>query len=103
MTAKKTLGRPATPDELGIITPDIPPGVFDVINEMLAKSRTVMQSVLVKTLCERLTVTRADLFDNHWLDFEAAYERAGWSVRYDKPGYNEDYEPFWEFERKEDL
>ncbi len=101
MPAKKTLGRPATPDEVGAVTPDIPPEVFDIVNEMLASSLTVMQGVLVERICKRLGVERAAVFGNHWLDFERAYEAAGWEVRYDKPGYNEDYEPFWEFERKE--
>jgi hypothetical protein len=40
---------------------------------------------------------RRDLFDNNWLDLEWTFEQVGWSVWYDKPAYNESYEPTWYF------
>jgi hypothetical protein len=40
------------------------------------------------------------LFDEHMLDFEDIYRDAGWSVYYDKPGYNESYEASFEFKKK---
>jgi hypothetical protein len=38
------------------------------------------------------------IFDNHWLDIEDHYRKAGWKVTYDKPSYYEDYDAFFKFE-----
>ena len=40
---------------------------------------------------------KAEIFREHWLDVEEVYREAGWSVEYDKPGYNENYGAFWIF------
>lgn len=45
-------------------------------------------------------VKRQEIFDNGWLDIETVYEDSGWSVEYDKPGYNESYEASWTFKPK---
>lgn len=31
---------------------------------------------------------------------DAVYEKAGWKVSYDKPGYNESYDPYFKFTAK---
>ena len=36
-------------------------------------------------------VNRQTIFKNSWLDIEPIYRRAGWLVKYDKPGYCENY------------
>lgn len=36
-------------------------------------------------------VTRANIFDNNWLDIEPTYRKAGWKVIYDGPAYCENY------------
>ena len=40
---------------------------------------------------------RDHVFNQHWLDVEPLYRRAGWGVTYDKPGYNESYKPSFKF------
>lgn len=45
-------------------------------------------------------ITRQDIFDKGWLNFEYAYEAVGWKVEYDKPGYNEDYPASFTFTEK---
>lgn len=45
-------------------------------------------------------VSRAQIFDNKWFDFESLFEKAGWKVEYDKPGYNETYEAHFTFTPK---
>jgi hypothetical protein len=42
----------------------------------------------------------ADIYDNHWLDVEEIFEKNGWSVSYDKPGYCESYDASFEFTAK---
>jgi hypothetical protein len=44
------------------------------------------------------TVSRNDFFDKHWLDFESIFRKAGWKVKYTKPGYNESFPAYWTFE-----
>lgn len=43
---------------------------------------------------------RSMLFDRHYLDIEPIYEKVGWKVYYDKPAYNETYEPNFTFKKK---
>lgn len=40
-------------------------------------------------------------FQDYYLDFESLYNKFGWSVKYDKPAYNESYEGFYTFEVNE--
>jgi hypothetical protein len=40
---------------------------------------------------------RAKIFSHHWLDVEPLYRDQGWSVEFDKPGYNESYDGFFTF------
>jgi hypothetical protein len=42
---------------------------------------------------------RATIFVSHWLEVEPVYREAGWKVRFDKPGYNEMHDGFYEFEK----
>lgn len=61
------------------------------------KRAIVHQNEVISQICERGKIARGDVFDNSFLDVEDVYRKAGWRVRYDKPGYNEDYEAFFEF------
>lgn len=46
------------------------------------------------------SASKNDLFENRWLDIEPVFEKAGWNVHYDKPGFNESYEATWTFSKK---
>lgn len=48
-----------------------------------------------------MDLLRGDVFERGYLDIEETYRKAGWSVVYDKPGYNETYDAFYTFTRKE--
>lgn len=41
-----------------------------------------------------------NVFKTNQLEFEGIFRDAGWQVTYDKPGYNESYEPTFEFKFK---
>jgi len=43
-------------------------------------------------------MARDEIFDRGWLDVEDLYRISGWRVEYHKPGYNETYEPTFEFQ-----
>lgn len=84
-------------------TAQIPAVVLVVFNELITKAwdgRTavVRQDEIVETILDRDTsLTRGEIFDGHLLDVEPIYRDAGWGVEYDKPGFNESYEPVFTF------
>jgi hypothetical protein len=93
----------------------LPEWVIEAFNEVLIKEFTpyrgggghahikqeeAMKAVLQKAVDKGIEVTRKQVYDNKWLDVETFYEAAGWKVEYDKPGYNEMYEAFWNFTAK---
>lgn len=41
-----------------------------------------------------------EIFKKHWLDVEPIYEKAGWKVEYDKPGYNESGDAYFRLKEK---
>lgn len=101
-----TAGRPITPKEAMEEQPhSIPPEVYDTVNEFIKLRSsdnpiTITQNEVMAALLLRMPhVKRQQVWDSRWLDFEAAYKKAGWKVVYDKPGYDETYEAFWEFSR----
>jgi len=81
----------------------IPDAMFEAVNAMIAlkwngSSATFRQDDLLLKYFEISKKTddrdtRDKLFANHQVDFEDAYRREGWKVVYDKPAYNESYEP----------
>ena len=85
---------PISPKDL---TPTIPDVVIEAVNTLLSKhykvrGTTIKQEDIIQEIIKiKPDLTRATIFDGGYLDFEAAYEAKGWSVTYDKPGYNETY------------
>lgn len=83
---------------------DIPDMVIEAINDMLkkeyrkGKSVVLRQDDIIAEIQQRdISLTREQIFGRGWLDFEPVFERAGWKVKYDKPGYNESYAATFEF------
>lgn len=44
-----------------------------------------------------LTYSIGQIIDNGWLEIEEIYRNAGWTVKYDRPAYNETYTPVFIF------
>jgi len=85
----------------------IPDFVIKAVNEMLIKKMGTSNYITLKQddianeakKLGKLKNTQV-LYDNNWMDFEEIFREAGWEVTYDKPGYNEDYEPTFQFKKK---
>lgn len=96
---------PLGPEEiLGVKTAQIPEAVFEVVNRLIAKqwdgqAAVVKQPDIVDALVAE-GYPRKQVYEEHWLDVEESYRAVGWTVTYDRPGYNETYEPTYEFRRK---
>jgi hypothetical protein len=84
----------------------IDPAVIQAVNEILKEkfrgdSVTILQKDIVSRAIKINSKLTSDiLYKNHHLDFEPIFRKAGWSVSYDKPGYNESYEASFEFKPK---
>jgi hypothetical protein len=90
---------PITPDEAAKKwVRNLPDAVFEVFNKLLAdefdgesevKSVIIRQDEVLTLLLEK-GLDREQIFDKGWLNVEGAYQKAGWKVVYNKPGYNEE-------------
>lgn len=83
----------------------IPDAVITAVNEILTREGaseriTFTQDTLIARVLELdPSLTRQQLFAGHMLDFEPLFRKAGWKVTYDKPGYCESYDAYFEFSR----
>lgn len=94
-----TPGQPITPSQAAHRY-RIPAFVIDAVNGLLRKDGVLLkQDDVIAAILARAPAgtTRAEVFTEKWLDFEDVFRGAGWAVVYDKPGYNETYEPTFEF------
>lgn len=98
--------KPITPKEVTTKRREsIPDAVFEVFNDLIVKhwsgsSATIKQGEAAKLIAKKLKCSEEKLYENHWMDVEPIYRKAGWSVKYDKPGYNESYEAYFVFSKK---
>lgn len=60
----------------------------------------IKQDEAVAALMSSMNLTRQGVFDSGYLDIEPTYRREGWKVKYDKPGWDENYKAFFEFSKK---
>ena len=77
----------------------IPPFVYDVFNDLIAQNYTnhcakVYQKDVVKKITEK---TEGKPWPIEWLNVEEVYRARGWKVYYDRPGYYESYDAYFEF------
>jgi hypothetical protein len=85
----------------------IPDAIIQAVNELLAeKFRKGSVNIKQKDIVERAMkidekITKKMIDDNHWLDFEPAFEKEGWTVSYDKPGWDENYDSSFTFKPAE--
>lgn len=90
--------KPITPDE---VVHEIPDVVIEVVNALIKEKWNGQKShILQEEILERLSIPHDEIFEKRWLDFEHIYREAGWFVIYDKPAWDEDYKPYFDFEKK---
>lgn len=89
------------------IEPEIIEATNELIIERLSGRRAeVLQKDIVaryKVVCKRKSkrpLSEDVLYKKHQLDIEDVFRQAGWSVTYDKPGYNESYDASFIFKQK---
>jgi len=82
----------------------IPNVVLEAFNALIKEKFNVYSAVVfqddIVEILEEKGFARNDIYDRHWLDVEDIYREKGWNVKYDKPGYCEDYRAYFEFKAK---
>lgn len=83
----------------------IPDAVIQAVNELLKEKYrgsevTIKQKDIVSRAVSIDNKLAGKIIENKYLDFESLYEKSGWKVSYDKPGYNESYDAFFKFSPK---
>ncbi len=98
--------KPITPDEASAWSMrSIPDVVIDEFNKIITEelrsgAAVVRQRDIARRISARMGVPVSRIYAEGWLDVEDAFRAAGWTVEYDKPGYNESYDPTFKFSRK---
>ncbi len=74
---------------------DFPDAVFEAFNEVIAANFYGKDATFNQEDVEALMVKKGlncnEIYKKGWMDVEDVYEKAGWTVDYDAPGYNETY------------
>ena len=94
--------RPITPAQVAkkVKIPDV---VIEVINNLIeenwnGKGATVMQKQAAAQIAQKMEIPVQKVYDNHYLDIEEIYTKAGWSVEYSKPAFcDEPFEAHFKF------
>lgn len=87
---------------------NIPSFVIEIVNELIVDAMTAVNQPNVITIKRdvimeaiqtlKTEITRQEIFDNHWLDFEPVFNKHGWRVTYHSPGYGDsDFDPYFKF------
>ena len=84
----------------------IPQSIILAVNELLTEKYrgTGEVSIKQKDIIERVlsiddTLTKNIIFEKKYMDFEDLYRKSGWSVSYDKPSYDENYDAYFIFNK----
>jgi hypothetical protein len=100
------MSKPITPHE--VVTSrqlSLPDVVFEVFNTAISDAwngslSTVMQKPVAAMIASRLDISTDEVYKRGYMDVEPIYRNAGWKVKYEKPGYNESGEAFFEFSKQ---
>lgn len=99
--------KPITPSEAMEENAGIPDYVVQAVNNLIKEKYHGRNSfIITQKEVDRETrkvnpkVNINYLYDNNLFDFEQLYGKFGWSVEFDKAGYNETYDSYYTFKPK---
>ena len=97
--------KPITPNEIQTVQNKcFPDETIEAFNELIVAnwdgySATILQKDVVEKISYKLNITKNEVYDSHYLNVEDIFRKAGWKVKYDKPGYCEIYNAFYLFSK----
>lgn len=100
--------KPISPDDIvDNLENIIPSVVIQAVNNLLKDKYRGTGPVTIKQddIADEIlrldsSLTRDFIFKKKYLDFETLYNKNGWIVTYDKPGFNESYAATFEFKKR---
>jgi hypothetical protein len=100
--------KPITPEEASHLSEmEIPEFVFEAFNKAIIEKydgnkASVLQNRVIELIIyfSEGIATRELIFSEGLLNIEDIYRKNGWSVEYDKPGFDETYEARFIFKKK---
>jgi len=80
----------------------IPSTIIQAVNNLLSKKFrgsevNLKQDEIIAEVRKLSNITREEIFENKWLDFEPIYRDNGWEVEYDKPSRGDTYQAYFTF------
>lgn len=100
------MSKPITPKELiAARIQSFPSVVFDAFNAAIGDAwdgncAVVKQGRVALTIADELSIPVGEVYKRLYMDIEPFYRKAGWKVKYSKPGIDENFEPYYTFKRK---
>lgn len=83
---------------------NFPPEVFEAWNKLIAYNFDGTSAIIkvseAKEYLQSYLSIRAIEYYSKYLNIEDVYRKAGWKVTFYKPGYDESYEAYYEFEEE---
>lgn len=85
----------------------IPSPIILAINNLLKLSyrhgsaKIKLKDIIAEAIRLDDKLTETEMYEKKWLDFENLFEAYGWIVTYDKPGYDETYDSYFIFKKKD--
>lgn len=96
--------KPIKPEDI-VYLKVFPDEVITAFNELIAKkwngSQAVIKTKDVMALIVSKGISQKTLLDNHYLDVEDLYKTEGWRVKYESPSWEESFDPFYKFTKKQ--
>lgn len=86
------------------------PEIIQAVNNLISKkfdghSATIKKHEVISAYCKLKGVdntekVRGELYENHQLDFEDIFRKAGWEVKYESPDRDESFDEYFSFKPK---
>ena len=96
--------KPIAPEDITKTKEDfIPDEVIECFNEMIVekwngKESFFKQKEIVSKIKKKMNLKDTKkMYDEHWLDIEGMYIKLGWTVKYESPCYDQDFDSYFKF------
>ena len=98
---------PITPKQ-ALIEKKMPDEVIEVFNELIkinfnGKTSKFLAKEAARLIASKMEISVDEVFNRKLLDVELVYQKKGWKVEYDQPGYNENYDAYFTFKASSPL
>lgn len=100
------MSKPISPDEITEAkAASLPDDVYDAFNELIVKNISQGKAVVTKkdvaaSIANKLNISIQEIYNKGYLNVEEIYRKAGWTVEFNSPSYDENYDAYFTFSKK---